>query len=301
MSSTAVDPGGGASSDRGRDVPAEPTDAHAYLRGVGGVRLFFRSWERPDADAAVLLVHGLGDHSGRWAEVARAFSSAGVSVYAADLRGHGRSLGRRGHAASFEHLLRDLDRVRRAAAARGEGRRFVLLGHSLGGLVVLRYLQSFRTPSVAGAVAAAPFVRLRAGVPGWKLALGRAADRWLPGLTMDSEMEPELLMRRPGDRERHRRDPLVHRRISARMWGEMQRAARRLQEEPGSGRPVLLQVAGADRVVDAGAVEGLLDDMGSGARLERYPEAYHDLYHDPAASAALRDALAWIRDPGAPG
>lgn len=267
---------------------------HAYLRSAGGGRLFFRSWEPPAATAGVLAVHGLGDHSGRWEGVAGALSAAGTAVHAPDLRGHGRSLGRRGHAASFELLLRDLDRLRRAAEPRGPDGRVVLLGHSLGGLLVLRYLQAFPSPSVAGAVAVAPFLRLRADVPDWKLTLGRLADRWLPGLTLDSELEDDLLFRRPEARERHRRDPLVHRRISARLWGEMQREARRLRAEPRTDRPVLLQVAGDDRVVDADAVRELGARPGCRAEVRVYPEAFHDLYHDPEAPRALRDLVAWV-------
>lgn len=268
--------------------------AHAYVEGVGGVRLFYRSWKRADASTAVVMVHGMGDHSGRWAEVAGGFTAAGLSAVALDLRGHGRSRGRRGHAASFEHLLRDLDRVRRVAAT-GPVDRVVLLGHSLGGLVVLRHLQAFPSPAVLGAVAVAPFLRLRVPVPGWKLALGRMADRWLPGLTLDSELDRDLLHRQEDARERHRRDPLVHRRISARLWGEMQREARALEANPRTGKPVLLQVAGDDRVVDPEAVEALGRRLEPEARVRVYPPAYHDLYHDPEGPDALEDALAWIR------
>lgn len=261
----------------------------------GGVRLFWRSWEPPDPAATVLLVHGLGDHSGRWTGIAVSLAAAGLAVHAPDLRGHGRSRGRRGHAGSFEHLLRDLDRLRRAAAPEADHRTVVLVGHSLGGLLVLRHLQAFPSPAVAGAVAAAPFVRLRAEVPAWKLTAGGLADRWLPGLTLDSEVDEELVLREEEARERRRRDPLVHRRISARLWGEMQREARRLQEDGAPDRPVLLQVAGEDRVVDPASVEGLAGRLGPGTEVREYPAAYHDLYHDPDGGEALEHARDWIR------
>lgn len=267
---------------------------HAYLRGVGGVRLFYRSWEPEGAGARVVLVHGLGDHSGRWERVAETLASRGLAVHAPDLRGHGRSRGRRGHAASFDHLLRDLDRLRRAAGPRGRRSRVVLLGHSLGGLIVLRYLQAFPSPAVAGAAAAAPFLRLRAEVPVWKLTLGRLADRWLPGLTMDAELDRDELLRQPEERERYRRDPLVHQRISARLWGEMQREARRIREDPRTSRPVLLQVAGDDRIVDSDAVEDLGRRRPAGTEVRVYPRAFHDLYHDPDAPDALGDLLEWV-------
>lgn len=291
---------GGAAGDRdgpgggGREVPGVRR-THAYLEGTGGIRLFYRCWEPSEPDATVLLVHGLGEHSGRWARTAGVLAAAGLAVYALDLRGHGRSRGRRGHAAAFDHLLRDLDRLRRTAAPAAPEGSVVLVGHSMGGLVVLRHLRAFPTPAVAGAVAVAPFVQLRAEVPGWKLTFGRLADRWLPGLTLDSGMGSDLVLRRPEARERRRRDPLVHRRISARLWGEMQRASRRLSEDPRTGRPVLLQVPGDDLVVDTSATGALADRLIPAAEVRAYPDAYHDLYHEPEGPEALEDALGWIR------
>lgn len=280
--------------------PARERDVrrlHGYLDGVGGVRLFHRSWEPATAERAVLMVHGMGEHSGRYADAAHALVDEGLAVHALDLRGHGRSRGRRGNVRRFDDVLRDVDRLRRRLT--GEGGLpggVVLLGHSLGGLVVLRCLQELPSPEVIGAVAVAPFVELAAPVPGWKLTLGRLADRWLPGLTLDSELDADLLMRDPGEREAYRTDPLVHDRISARLWGEMLRESRRLREEAGrTDRPVLLQLPGEDRVVDAEAARRLARELAGPVEVRGYPDAYHDLYHDPAAGQALADAAAWIR------
>lgn len=289
--------GEAAGSDGGRP---EPRLTHGYLEGVGGIRLFYRRWEVEDPRRRVVLVHGLGDHSGRFVPLARELAARGCRVLAMDLRGHGRSRGRRGYARSFGHLLRDLDRVRRGAAVGGDGPRPVsLLGHSLGGLVVLRYLQEFGAAPLHRTVAVAPYLRLSARVPGWKLILGELADRFVPALTLDSGMDDELLLRDPAEREARRSDPLVHSRISARLWGEMQRAATTLEGRVGELEvPVLFQVPGDDRVVDAGAVEELADAAGR-ARVRRYEGAYHDLYHDPEGGRAREDAAEWILGGGA--
>lgn len=270
---------------------------HGYLDGVGGVRLFHRSWEPPEAEAAVLVVHGLGEHSGRYDGVAGALAAEGLAVHALDLPGHGRSRGRRGAVRRLDDLLRDVDRLRRRIA---EGRLpggIVLLGCSLGGLVVLRCLQELPSPDVRGAVAVAPFLEPAVAVPGWKLALGRLADRWLPGLTLDNELSADLLMRAPPEREAYRTDPLVHSRISARLWGEMQRGSRGLREEAARlDLPLLLQVAGSDRVVDSGAILRFARRLEGPVDVRRYPDAYHDLYHEAVGPAAVADAVAWIRD-----
>lgn len=292
MSRDAGPPSGGPAPDGAAPVSV----GHGFLEGVGGVRLFYRTWDVPEPRGRVILVHGLGDHSGRYRHVAGRLTEAGYSACAPDLRGHGQSRGRRGHARAFDRLLRDVDRLRRRTAEGGAGAPpLFLLGQSLGGLVVLRYLQAFGPSSVAGAVCGAPFVRLAAPVPGWKLRLGELADRFAPGLTLDNELDPELLLRDPDERQAYRTDPLVHRRISARLWGEMLRASDALEERLDRlGHPVLFQLPGADRIVDTAASEALARRRSERVDVMRYPEAYHDLYHDPAGGRALDDAAAWL-------
>lgn len=277
-------------------APGPARVGHGFLEGVAGVRLFYRTWEVPGPRAQVLVVHGLGEHAGRYGRVSAALVRAGFSVCSPDLRGHGRSRGRRGHVLAFDRLLRDVDRLRRRAFRAGTGAVPVfLLGHSLGGLVVLRYLQEFSPPSVAGGVCAAPFLRLAAPVPDWKLRVGRLADRFAPGLTMDNELDRELLLRDPEERQAHRVDPLVHRRISARLWGEMLRASETVERRLARLRhPVLLQIPGADRVADPEAAESVLCRDEATVDVIRYPEAYHDLYHDPAGDRALDDLASWL-------
>lgn len=279
-------------------TPADATLGHGYLEGAGGLRLFFRAWETPRPRGRVVTVHGLGDHSGRYEAFARRCVAAGLSVYGLDLRGHGRSHGRRGHARSFDYLLRDLDRLRRRVGRPDE--RLWLFGHSLGGLLVLRYLQEFAGPAVSGAVSVAPFVRPEVPIPAWKLSIGALADRVAPAFTLDNEMERELLMREAEERQRHRSDPLVHRRISARMWGEMQRAATALAGRGQISHPVMIQVPAEDRVVDVAATAEVAPRLGGSVQLVRYTDAYHDLYHDPRGEEAIADALAFVAEGDTP-
>jgi len=275
-----------------RPEPARPERRSAYLRGVGGVRIFYRVWEAAEPRGRLLAVHGLGEHSGRFAQAARVLAGRGWSVCALDQRGHGRSWGLRGHAPRLDHLIRDVDRLRRRCG--GEGVPIHLLGHSLGGLVVLRHLQEFAPPEVTGAVLLAPFLALGKPVPVWKLRLGRVADRWLPGLTVESEIEREDVVRDPVEQDRLEQDRLVHRRVSARLWGEMQRHAREALERAAEiGVPVLLQIAEDDRVVDAAAARSLADRLPE-VEVRSYPGAFHDLLHDPVADEVIRELADWL-------
>ncbi len=262
---------------------------------AGRVRLFFRSRAAAEPRGRLLAVHGLGQHSGRLAGIAESAHRLDLDYYALDLRGHGRSPGRRGHAASFDRLLSDLDRLRRRTGD-GEPRQpTFLLGHSLGGLVVGRYVQEFGFPSLAGAVLVAPFVDVARQPPAWKLRLGAVADRWIPALTLHNELPPEMLYRTAGEVTEHENDPLVHHRISARMWGEMLREGAILVDRARQSRvPVLIQAAGEDHAVSTAAALDLADAFEGESLAIEYEGAYHDLYRDPLAGEAATDLEEWV-------
>ena len=224
--------------------------ATGYLTGPGDERVSYRAWEVPGPAGCVLCVHGLGEHAGRYQCLADAIAPLGLSLYAMDMRGHGRSPGRRGHVPSFDSLLRDLDRLRLETGGGGGDRPLFLVGHSLGGLVVGRYAQRFAPAGLAGVAFVAPFVDVAMEVPSWKRRLGDVADRLAPALTMDNGLAVEELFREEVERSAYTEDPLVHRRISARLWGEMQRSARQLMTDAGRLHvPALLLLAGSDTVV----------------------------------------------------
>ena len=151
--------------------------AVGYLEGTGGVRVFYRAWETREPAGSVLFVHGLGEHGGRYDRLAQVVASLGLDLYAIDLRGHGRSQGRRGHVPDFTCFLRDLDRLRRRAGRETTGRATFLVGHSLGGLVVGRYAEAFAPDGLRGVAFVAPFVETEMQIPGWKRSLGAATDR----------------------------------------------------------------------------------------------------------------------------
>lgn len=269
--------------------------AVGYLEGTGGVRVFYRAWEVADPAGCVLFVHGLGEHGGRYDRLAEVVGTLDLDLYAIDLRGHGRSQGRRGHVSDFACFLRDLDRLRRRAGRETAGRATFLVGHSLGGLVVGRYAEAFAPDGLRGVVFVSPFVETEMSIPGWKRSLGAAADRMVPALTMDNGLTVEDLFRRESDQRVYEEDPLVHHRISARLWGEIQRASPRLLSDAHRLRvPVLLQLAGSDTVVSNPAARDFGARLASRPEVIEYEGAFHALYFDPRAEEALADLRGWL-------
>ena len=138
------------------------------IGGLGGARLRTLTWTSVSPVGSVLLVHGLGDHAGRYLELAEAMTRAGFAVIAYDQRGHGGSTGKRGHAASFSVFLDDLEAVLTwAREVEGVVHPPFLYGHSMGGLVLLRYLQTRQT-AVPGIILSAPWLGLPYTLPRWQ-------------------------------------------------------------------------------------------------------------------------------------
>ncbi|RYD69669.1 MAG: alpha/beta fold hydrolase [Verrucomicrobiaceae bacterium] len=136
-----------------------PTFQESMLPVAGGISLRLRTVDIPDGEvqAEAVLTHGFGEHSRRYEHVAAALSGCGIRAWTYDLRGHGRSGGRRGDAVSYELFLKDLGQMIERASI--TGRPCFLLGHSFGGQITLRYLQE-RQPEIRGAVICSPWLKL---------------------------------------------------------------------------------------------------------------------------------------------
>lgn len=229
------------------------------LPTADGLRLHLRHW--PTAAVAprgtVLVVHGLGEHVGRYAHVAEALNGAGWHVSGFDQRGHGRSGGRQGVLAAPDSLLADLGAVVDAVRPRAPGP-LVLLGHSMGGAVAARFVAEALAPQPAawsrpldGLVLSSP--ALRAHLSAWQrlqLALG---ERLMPDMPQRNGIDAQGLSHDEAMVAAYTADPLVHDRISARLarfildaGGQVRAAA------PRWALPTLLMWGGADRIVDPG-------------------------------------------------
>lgn len=272
---------------------ADPTTGEGELRSADGLRLHFRSWTVPLPRAALVAVHGLGEHSGRLASLASELARRGIDVFAPDLRGHGRSEGRRGHAARFGLLVEDVHALRLEVARRHPALPLLLFGHSLGGLVAIRYLEAYPEPPLRGAVLSAPELGLGSGIPIWRRVLARAIEPLLPALPAHNGIDPEWLSHDPEEVAAYRADPLVHRRITPRLFTEMEGAMRLAREERERIRvPALVLVPEADRVVDPAAT--LEFCRGTPLEVRRYPGLFHEPLHEVRRAEVLNEVAGWL-------
>ncbi len=258
-----------------------------------GSPLLVRRWPEPgEARATVLLVHGLGDHSGRLELIGDRLVMADLAVESFDLRGFGASAGPRADVERWEDMLDDVED--RFVASRRDGLPAVLYGHSLGGLIVADYLLDPERPRPELAVLSAPAFgdRVSAFLRNALPTLARVA----PGLRLRNLLTPEGLSRDPSVGARYAKDGLVERRTTVRFGAFALEAQARVNERVASLErfPVrALVLHGADDpIVPPESTEALGRLAGVERRL--LPGVRHEPHNDPDARAIVDSAAAWI-------
>ena len=258
-----------------------------------GTRLLVRRWAVEGTPwATALIVHGLGEHSGRWEPVASRMAAAGIAPSAYDHRGHGRSEGRRAHVDRWEQLLDDAED--RLAASRVAGLPAILYGQSMGGLVCADHLLSGR-PAPDLAVLSAPALGdtlnplLRTLAP----ALGRVAGT----VELANPFTPDQLSRDPKVGEAYAADPLTLSRTTLRLGAGVVTAADRVNRKVAAGTslpcPTLVIHGEDDTIIPTASTASL--GAAPGAERRTYPGVRHEPHNDPDGEAIVDAAIAWLR------
>ncbi len=268
-----------------------------------GNRLALWDWPAPagvarPAAPGVLIVHGLGEHAGRYAHLAARLNAAGYTVRAYDQYGHGRSTGSRGGLSRDLQLAEHLGEVAAAFEAEssqvGSQPGLVLIGHSLGGLVVASaVMRGFVTPRLLVMSSPALAVEMAA----WQRVAVKIIPKFAPNLRLGNGLDPQILSHDPRVVAEYVADPLVHDRICARLGAFVALEGAAVREQAASWRtPTLLLYAGDDRAVSPrGSKEFVSAAPQVMVRAECFPRMYHEIFNEPDAEdvfRALETALA---------
>ncbi len=261
----------------------------------GECGLHVRTWEDSTSRAVVCVAHGLGDHAGRFEHVGRALSARGIAVHSLDLPGHGKSGGPRGHIRGWSEFYGALAALIERVSPEGDGRPLGLMGHSMGSLVALDWAIAHPSRTRALVLSAPPF-ELAMKPLVFKVWLARIAEFVVPALTQSNQIPPSLLSHDPEVVRAHRRDPLVHHRVSARLYVEYIRNRRRLFESAGTlAVPTLVIQGGADPVASAPATARWAERAPRGrATLRLYPGLYHEVLNEYEGPAILEELASWV-------
>ncbi len=260
-----------------------------------GVDIFAQGWE-PDGrtKAVVCLVHGLGEHIGRYNNMGGAFTKAGYALFGFDQRGHGKSGGARGHTPSFDALLNDIEDLLTQASKRYEGLPRFLYGHSLGGNEVLNYVLR-RKPDLSGVIATGPYLRLAFEPPAFRVILGRMMNSIMPGFMQASGLETAALSREQKVVDMYVKDPLVHDKISARLFVSTYDAGQwALERASEFSLPLLIMHGSADRITSVDASREFARKGGKNITLHIWDDWYHEIHNETEQAEVFKMAIIWM-------
>ncbi len=271
--------------------------AEGFFPTRRSLSLYYQRWTLNEDAAPCFIVHGGGEHSGRYSETAARLAQAGYAVYAMDLQGHGRSPGIRGHILQFDAFVEDVREGIQFASKEQGGLRPVLLGHSLGGLISTYYAVAY-PETIERLVLTSPLWGLGMRVPWWKRAAAHGFASVWPSLTLGRpKTEGMVLSHDPQVVARYAADPLVHRKASVRLYLELLDRFKRLPDVLSHLRiPLLILQAGDDQIASAEAVRRLYPFVESPhKRLTVYEGYYHEVLNETGRDRVFQDLIEWLR------
>lgn len=281
-------------------VPAFPAAAEArredgFLRTPDGLDLAWQRFRPGAPRATVAVLHGGGDHSGRYPALTAALVRAGMEVALLDFRGHGRSGGARWHVDRFDEYLGDLDLFLEKVRAEAEGRRLFLVGHSQGGLIAALWGLDPRRP-VGGVVLSSPYLQLAFEPPRLKVALGRLVGTLWPSLPVPAGLDLATLTSDPEMQRWTDEDRLYGRKTTPRWFDESTRAQEEVRRRAGEFRhPLLVLLGEADPIAKPAAGRDFHAAAASrDKQLLSYPGFRHEIFNEVGRDRPIADTVAWI-------
>ena len=272
-----------------------PTTEEGTVDSADGTRLAYRAWPATGASITFAVVHGLGEHSGRYERFALGMATFGMATYALDLRGHGKSPGARGYVDSWAQWVDDAAGFIAHVQSETNHGEVVPLGHSFGGVAMLSTVRSGKLKGIRRFVLSSPALRLKASVPAWKTGAAGLMSRIAPRLALDNEVDAGTVSRIPEVVTAYRSDPLVHRKISSRLYSEWRRAAEdNLQNAADLTLPFLILAGTDDRLIDPAGSQELHARTPGKSELRMLEGRYHEPFNDLGSDEVFAAIAEWL-------
>lgn len=264
-------------------------------KSTDGLNIFAQGWEPDDHPfkAVVCLVHGIGEHTSRYEKVAEAFTKKGYILFGADMRGHGKSEGIRGHISSMEAVLQDIDALISKAHIRYPELPVILYGHSLGGILVLHYTLK-RKPDVEGVISTSAGLHNALEKQPVKILAAKVLGSIMPKSTISNGLDVTAISHDKNVIDAYQNDPLVHDRISLGFGKIMIGVNKWTQEHAGEfSLPLLLLHGKADTIAfPSGSIE--FAEKVPKSRLVLWDKAFHELHNEPEKEEVFKTMTDWM-------
>jgi len=266
------------------------------FQGVRDIQIYYQAW-LPDGDvkAVLFVVHGLGEHSGRYMNHVNRFVPLGYAVYGLDHIGHGKSGGEREVIDRFTDFTATLTTYYNMVKGWQPGKPIIILGHSLGALISLFYLLDHQA-DFKGAIISAPPIKLGESVNALTITMAKVMSAIAPKAGVLA-LDASTISHDPAVVKAYVDDPLgFHGKTPARIGAEMLTAANRVSAEVGKITLPFIAIQGtADKLVDPGGAQMLYDQAGSKDKtLKMYEGLYHEVHNEPEREIMFRDLEAWL-------
>jgi len=266
------------------------------FKGVRNINIFYQGWlPEENVKAVLLVVHGLGEHSGRYMNVVDHFVPLGYAVYGLDHVGHGKSEGLREYVECFDDFTDTLTIFYKMVTEWQADKPIFLLGHSMGGTISSYYLLDHQA-DFTGAVISAPAVKVGDSISQVTITLGKVLSRIAPKMGLLA-LDVNGISRDPEVVEAYVNDPLVfHGKTPARLAAELLSAMVRITSEAGKiTLPIIIVQGAEDILVDPSGAQMLYDMAGSEDKtLKIYDGLYHEVFNEPDRDIVLKDVENWL-------
>ena len=274
------------------------TREHGFFIAPDNKDIFYQCWlPKADSKAALIVVHGVAEHSGRYMNLVNAMVPQGFSVYGLDHYGHGRSGGKRLFVPSFDYFTRCLDTLVDRVKQWEPKKKCFLVGHSMGGLITAAYLAD-HPDKVDGAVLSGPAVKVPDDISAPTLWAARIFSKLLPSLGI-KQLEADRISRDPEIVRAYVNDPLVSTgKLTARLAEQLLGACLDLETSaPRIKTPLYILQGGADALVDPDGAQDFHDAVAStDKKIRVYPDRFHEIFNDPGHDQVFSDIKAWLED-----
>lgn len=258
------------------------------------LQLFSRAWLTENPKASIVFVHGFGEHSGRYTQVADFFNKNGYSFFAFDNRGHGQSEGKRGHARDYDAYLYDIDVFLDYVTVQSAGKPIFLYGHSMGGNLVLNYVLK-RKLSIKGVIVSGPWIQLAFQPKPVLITIGKLMRSVVPGFSQDSGLVQSHISKDPAVVEAYKNDPLVHSKITASASIGLLEAAAFLDTYAGvMPVPTLIMHGAEDLLTSQPASEAFAKRVSGPVTYKKWEGMYHEIHNEPQQMEVFNYILGWM-------
>ncbi|MDH5474893.1 MAG: lysophospholipase [Cyclobacteriaceae bacterium] len=252
-------------------------------------------WSIDNPKAVIALVHGHGEHKMRYQHVAKFFSTHDIAMVALDLRGHGKSEGKTGHTPSYDQWLSDIEHFLMEVRNRYTEIPLILYGHSMGGNIVTNYLLRKESNDIKAAIVTDPLFRIAFEPPKWKIMVGNLMANIWPSLTQPTGLNEEDISSDPNEVDNYKNDPLVHNKMSTRMFVDVFAAVEWAMDNAKKlTTPTLMMHGLADEITSSKGSEEFAQKSNDQVTLQLWEGMCHEIHNEVDRLKVFEHELAWL-------